>query len=224
MSWNRSTTRWPLTLVVVPALVLAPLVLSWSAAAGLAVLGAAAGASAVLLPGRNQTTPSTTPARSDGITQPLHSAVLGAATCCALGVWAVVAGVLGLLVVVAAGVPLLLTLWKGPVRRPASVPAGRRGVVSPLPAPTTGAPFEAQVSLLRARVAGWSDDQLCTAWRVSYSRLVRAVDDRARFEEVLRRQVYLDEIEGRYPDGFAAWMATGARAASDPGRYLTTDR
>lgn len=34
-----------------------------------------------------------------------------------------------------------------------------------------------------------------------------------------RRQV-LDELERRNPSGFGQWMASGARAPSDPARYL----
>jgi hypothetical protein len=34
----------------------------------------------------------------------------------------------------------------------------------------------------------------------------------------------LDAIERRDRDGFTRWLETGARAGSDPGRYLTTDR
>ena len=37
---------------------------------------------------------------------------------------------------------------------------------------------------------------------------------------VQRRQEYLDALERRDPHGFARWMDLGARAASDPGRYV----
>lgn len=77
---------------------------------------------------------------------------------------------------------------------------------------------------LESVVAGWTDEELCWAWRCSFSRLQRAsnADGLARVGE--ERRVYLDEIERRDPRGFAAWMRNGARAASDPGRYLGLDR
>lgn len=34
------------------------------------------------------------------------------------------------------------------------------------------------------------------------------------------RKSYLDELERRSPDGFARWLASGARTGGDPGRYL----
>ena len=37
---------------------------------------------------------------------------------------------------------------------------------------------------------------------------------------VQRRQEYLDALERRDPHGFARWIGLGARAASDPGRYV----
>jgi len=35
------------------------------------------------------------------------------------------------------------------------------------------------------------------------------------------RELLIDEIERRDRDGFARWLDTGARAGSDPSRYLT---
>jgi hypothetical protein len=32
--------------------------------------------------------------------------------------------------------------------------------------------------------------------------------------------MYLDELERRNPDGLMAWLASGARAAADPSRYV----
>jgi hypothetical protein len=72
-----------------------------------------------------------------------------------------------------------------------------------------------------------SDQALCQAWRISYIRIRRlqqlphagAALGRASIE----RGHYLNEIERRYPAGFSAWMAAGARAASDPSRFLGLD-
>ncbi len=35
------------------------------------------------------------------------------------------------------------------------------------------------------------------------------------------REAYLDEIEPRDPRGFARWLDSGARAGSDPAKFLT---
>ena len=61
------------------------------------------------------------------------------------------------------------------------------------------------------------------AWRTSFTALdaVDLPEDRARV--VQRRQEYLDALERRDPHGFGRWIALGARAASDPGRYLARD-
>lgn len=61
---------------------------------------------------------------------------------------------------------------------------------------------------------------LCHAWRVSYVRLQRARSETVRARIVAARQTYLDELARRNPDGFEAWLQAGARAASDPARFL----
>jgi len=37
---------------------------------------------------------------------------------------------------------------------------------------------------------------------------------------VEQRQLYLDEFERRNPTGLAEWLASGARAAGDPTRFI----
>jgi hypothetical protein len=72
-------------------------------------------------------------------------------------------------------------------------------------------------------LTGWSDDVLSLAWRSSYLRLQRLQEAHhwAGIDAVAReRGHYLDEIERRHPAGFSAWIASGARAPSDPTRYL----
>ena len=65
--------------------------------------------------------------------------------------------------------------------------------------------------------------QLCLTWRSSYLRLHRATSCPAVAELVLLRQCVLDELERRNPAGFGRWLSTGARAASDPSRYVGRD-
>jgi len=68
-----------------------------------------------------------------------------------------------------------------------------------------------------------STPQLCLTWRSSYLRLHRATSCPAVAELVLLRQRVLDELERRDPAGFGRWLSTGARAASDPSRYVGRD-
>ena len=59
--------------------------------------------------------------------------------------------------------------------------------------------------------------ELCLAWRRSFTEL-RRLDHWSATIDV--RRAYLDELERRDPEKFAAWLASGPRAASDPGRYF----
>ena len=69
-----------------------------------------------------------------------------------------------------------------------------------------------------------STPELCLAWRRSYVALLDVPAGPGRCEIVRIRERLLDEIELRDRDGFTRWLETGARAGSDPCRYLTTDR
>jgi hypothetical protein len=70
--------------------------------------------------------------------------------------------------------------------------------------------------------ADLATDELCVAWRRSYLELLRAVDEPTRQRVVVQRQEYLDELERRDSLGFARWLDSGARAGSDPRRFLTS--
>jgi hypothetical protein len=69
-----------------------------------------------------------------------------------------------------------------------------------------------------------STPELCLAWRRSYLALVDTPSGQARNDIVRLRRDLLDELERRDHAGFSRWIETGARAGSDPGRYLRTDR
>lgn len=74
-------------------------------------------------------------------------------------------------------------------------------------------PFEAQ---------SLTDRDLCLAWRASFTALQQVSSVSARERVVLLRLAYLDEFERRNPTGLSAWLASGPRAASSPGRYLVS--
>lgn len=67
-----------------------------------------------------------------------------------------------------------------------------------------------------------SDEELCWAWRTSYALLQRDPTTAGRVS--LLRATYLDELQRRDPDGFDAWMSSGARAASNPAPFLSPRR
>jgi hypothetical protein len=69
-----------------------------------------------------------------------------------------------------------------------------------------------------------STPELRLAWRRSYLALLDVTSSPARCRIVCMRERLLDELDRRDRDGFPRWFDTGARAGSDPGRYLTTDR
>jgi hypothetical protein len=72
--------------------------------------------------------------------------------------------------------------------------------------------------------ADLSIPELCLAWRRTYLALLEVSADTPRDDIVALRERLLDEIERRDPAGFTRWLETGARAGSDPGRFLTGDR
>lgn len=65
---------------------------------------------------------------------------------------------------------------------------------------------------------------LCATWQRSYFAMLDVPPCPARYATVRMRERLLDELERRDPAGFARWLQTGARAGSDPGRYLASDR
>jgi len=64
------------------------------------------------------------------------------------------------------------------------------------------------------------DDALCWAWRRSYVVLQRTHTAATRLHVVQVRQAYLDELERRNAMGLSAWLASGARAAGNPSRFI----
>jgi hypothetical protein len=94
-----------------------------------------------------------------------------------------------------------------PVTRAASA-------VTPAPAP----------DLPTATLRDLDDEALCLAWRRSFVQLQQATSASVRMLRVQQRQLLLDELERRNPDGLAAWLASGCRAAGNPLPYLARTR
>lgn len=69
-----------------------------------------------------------------------------------------------------------------------------------------------------------SDAELCWRWRTSYTALEHATSPAERFRLISDRSALLDELAARNPGGFARWLDSGARAASDPARYVIDAR
>lgn len=67
-----------------------------------------------------------------------------------------------------------------------------------------------------------NDAMLCFAWRTSFVALQQPVPLAVRMRVVDRRQEFLDEFERRNARGFEAWLASGARAAGDPTKYIAS--
>jgi hypothetical protein len=75
-----------------------------------------------------------------------------------------------------------------------------------------------------SRTDALTDEELCQSWRASYTVLQHQHSAAQMAATVAERQTYLDELERRNPRGFAAWLASGARAPGNPLPYLTRGR
>jgi len=69
-------------------------------------------------------------------------------------------------------------------------------------------------------IATMSTLQIVTAWRRSFWDLREATNCRVRAEIVNRRQAYLDELEGRDPEGLRCWLDAGPLAADNPTKFF----
>jgi len=98
----------------------------------------------------------------------------------------------------------------------------RFGAAAP-DAPTSTPTTPAAAQPTRIMLDQMSTSELCGAWRRSYWALLDEPDSKCRCAIVYLRQSVLDELERRDANGFGRWLNTGARAGSDPGRYLTPD-
>jgi hypothetical protein len=125
-----------------------------------------------------------------------------------------------------ASLPVLLVIVAGAgvwywrrSRRRGEHPAGKIAVPAAVEAPNPELPSDLQECV--DHPGEFATEALCAAWRKSYVLLLRTSDKRARDKIVDLRRRLLDELEGRDREGFTRWMESGARAGSDPSRYLT---
>lgn len=140
---------------------------------------------------------------------------------------AVVAGVIGLIALSgAAALPLILlmTLTSAPVSRYRC----RIEVTQTRPCSATSPRMHTnavEVPLLPLPdCSHLSNEALCRCWRTSFTALQH--DSSTPTPDALHlartRERYLGELERRDPRGFARWLSSGARAGSDPAKFLTT--
>ncbi|WP_134001039.1 hypothetical protein [Kribbella sp. VKM Ac-2566] len=87
--------------------------------------------------------------------------------------------------------------------------------------PAAGLPMPKYLVAVVRSVGELSDEELCLAWRRSFTQLQRAMGPDRRQAMVDVRRAYLDELERRHPDSFAVWLASNPRAAGNPARFFT---
>ncbi|MEU4251930.1 hypothetical protein AB0F15_31380 [Amycolatopsis sp. NPDC026612] len=178
--------------------------------AGLCLLGSAAGTLAAVLAPRVRRAAPGRPRAADLRAGVLAGAIFFWLCFTVSGMLATLGGGLTASLVAALAFAALVADLRRGTRRAGS---GQNDIVAAVTLPPPARP-----------VAELSTDELCTAWRRSYLQLRVTQDTPVRRHLVQRRQDYLDEIERRDRSGFRRWLASGARAGSDPGPYLTPRR
>ena len=99
-------------------------------------------------------------------------------------------------------------------------PSSLAMTVADLPSTGTDLRLEADEPATPEAIESMDDAAVCHAWRASYVALQHPLSTASKLRVVTRRQEYLDELERRNPQGFSTWLASGARAAGDPGKYI----
>ena len=102
-----------------------------------------------------------------------------------------------------------------------------RRLVPRKPAPARSAPTPtspAAPNQPAPRYTSLSDAELCWRWRTSFNALLHTTSVAERLRLIETRSALLDELARRDPQGFGRWTSSGARAASDPARFLTPHR
>lgn len=102
----------------------------------------------------------------------------------------------------------------------APIAARAESTASGSEAATVAAPALLEAPWMQRPPQAMDDATLCFAWRTSYVALQKPWSLPLRLRIVQRRQEFLDEFERRNSGGLSAWLASGARAAGDPSRYI----
>ena len=156
------------------------------------------------------------------------AATVTVAACPILAGLAVVSGAVAALVIPIVLATTALWMWRGGLAKPDHSATTSRvlGLAQPghtQPGLGTDPPQSRVTAALPAITPGRaSTPQLCVAWRRSYWLLHDLPQGPARCDVVAIREAILDELERRDPAGFQQWLQAGARAGSDPRRYLIT--
>ncbi|WP_350275664.1 hypothetical protein [Kribbella sp. HUAS MG21] len=153
--------------------------------------------------------------RISGATVVRHGCAAGAVVVALFGLSGLIGtAVLPLAVLLGVTSPATVVWWR--TRRRSSTPrapggntADRRPVPRDDPRPATS-----------PVVGAMTDPELCMAWRRSYLEFEHADSADTRVAIADFRGRILDELERRNPAGFEDWLASGARAPSDPARYV----
>ncbi|NIK61696.1 hypothetical protein [Kribbella shirazensis] len=132
-----------------------------------------------------------------------------------------------LLLIVGVSPPVLGWLRSGPAERPAQprhrpslrLPKASKHVVQKHQDEEW--PMPKYLPAVIRSVGELTDEELCLAWRRSFTQLERttSADRRQAMADV--RRAYLDELERRHPESFATWIASNPRAAGNPARFFT---
>ena len=153
--------------------------------------------------------------------------------------WRIMAGVLTLVVMLAAGAASPANLWVvlagfailgatvvlvGALRRwlrsmPRPSQAQMDAVVRAL---ANASPGFVPVGLPATQALPSTDEQLCNDWCASYRAMEATYSGRKFTRLVEDRGGYLDELERRNPAGFTAWLASGPTPAENPLPYLSS--
>ncbi|TCM39499.1 hypothetical protein [Kribbella sp. VKM Ac-2568] len=163
----------------------------------------------------------------------MSSILAGAGTVAFIGVGTLVGGPTAvlLLAITAAGSPYAIVYSLRWLRQHGHLPTLSPQAAPSDPAERSAGSAPAPISRIRpcqeakphVAPASLSDDALCLAWRASFSALQRAGSPAERLCIVDERRAYLEELENRNARGVAAWLASGARAAGDPSRFVLGD-
>jgi hypothetical protein len=147
------------------------------------------------------------------------SVIVGTAGVSLIGMWMMLgAWALLLAGVLAAGSPYAVRSYVDWRNRRSGKPTESPEL--PLQGETTSSDIE-DTSELAVDLHSLSDAAVCQAWRLSFSDLQGSSSLRQRIHIVESRRRYLDELERRNPEGLMAWLASGARAGSNPSKFIT---